>query len=230
MGIGAVESGCGSVYAGAGAEGPGAGDDPAAVGGTSVADVAEVMVEADRQQRQVARETARTLTEAAHRERLEAIAEQRAAADDNMGSAIQALCIGLGSAALQAVSAGMGAAATSATQGAAGALQAGDTALQASLQAEAATAQATADACAITDKVMTGLGKTIDPCAWEASDHSIEAGVHSDRAQLAQDRSSRADADAEAARGARRAHIDSLAKAFELQDRGMTIAIGRESA
>jgi len=229
MGIGAVESGCGGTYVPE-AEIAGGSDDLAAVGGTSVADVAEVMVEADRQQRQAARETARNLAEAAHRERLGAIEEKREAADDNMGSAIQALCIGLGSAALQAVSAGIGAAGTSAAQGAAEAAQAGDAALQASLQAEAQTAQAAADACAITDKLVQGTGKAIDPCAWAASDHSIEADVHSDRAQLAQDRSSRADSDAEAARGSRRVHIDSLAKAFEIEDRGMTIAIGRESA
>ncbi|MBI5486575.1 MAG: hypothetical protein HY905_04510 [Deltaproteobacteria bacterium] len=229
MGIGAVGSASGTGYGGASEAVEGTGE-PAAIGGTSVADVAEVMVEADRQQRQAARETARSLSEAAHRERLEAIAEKREAADDNMGSAIQALCIGLGSAALQAVSAGAGAAATSATQGAAEAAQAGDAALQASLQAEAATAQAAADACAITDKLLQGTGKAIDPYAWAASDHAIEADVHTDLAQLAQDRSSRADSDAEAARGSRRAHVDALTKALDLQDRGMTIAIGRESA
>jgi hypothetical protein len=85
------------------------------------------------------------------------------------------------------------------------------------------------DACGIAAPALENATDLIDVFGPLAEDHRVRAQEHSDAAQLQGEAAGRADADAEASRAARRAHLEAIGRALDLEDRGATIAIGRES-
>jgi len=220
-----VGTSSGAAFAFVGAEAV-AGDAP------SVEAAAELLVEADREERRTARQVADVWSEVARQKRRQALDEQRAAAQDGYSSALLQACVGGAVAVLRGVAAVAGAAL--AAPGTEVAATAGTAAAEAGADAGGAAATGVGEAIGskCMDAVAGGLEAArplFDEYARGAERHRIEAQGRSDEGQAAADREQRAESDAEAARSARRAHIDGLGRTIDLIERGRTIAIGRES-
>jgi len=222
-----VGMGSGGAYLGE--RGSAVSDEPA----RSVERAAELMVEADVEQRRTQREAARSASDAAHATRQQAIAELRAAADDTWSSAITQACIGAAAAVAQAVAAGVGGSAAAASGAAGEAAGAGGAAEAAARAAqEAAVAAARQELASGLNSGAAALAQAeplIDVFADQAEGHRIASAEASDGAQLRGDEAQRLWSDAEASRAARGSHLEAAGRAVDLLEQGRLIAIGRES-
>jgi hypothetical protein len=189
----------------------------------SVERAAEVMVEADVEQRRTQREAARAAADVAHAARQQAIAELRAAADDTWSAAITQACIGGAAAVAQGVSAG----AAGVAQGAAGAASAATSAVEAGGAAGQAPLWSTL--VGIGGRALNDLEPALDPFDGMAEAHRIGSQERGDGAQVAGDEAQRLWSDAEASRAARGSHLEAAGRAVDLLEQGRLIAIGRES-
>jgi len=204
--------------------------DPAA-GGTSevetaasdvsLDEVAEGMVEADREQRIAARAARRALAEAARGERQAAIRAQREAASDVFGSAIVQAVLGGVTAVAQGVAA-IGAAGTAAAIGEGAAAAATVSAPASAGVPWHRWVQIGADLLPHTVPLFDEPARRAEADRLRAQEHTNEAGWLDDQARLAGD-------DAEAARAAERSHAEALSRAADLVEQGRSIAIGREA-
>lgn len=193
-------------------------------GGSSLDELAQLMVEADREDRNAARATARALAASARAERRAAIRDQRAAAADAFDSAV-----------LQAVVGGLAAVAQGvAAVGAAAAVGEAAAAAQGAVSAGAVGQAAPAGVpwhrwVELGAEVLPHSAPLLDQPARWAEANRIRAQEHQDAAAFLDDGVRRAVDDAEAARAARRAHVEAVGRAVDLIEQGRAIAIGREA-
>ncbi len=198
----------------------------------SVEDLAEIVIETGRREREALRNVAEAQAETARAARQKAISEMRAAADDRFSSAISQAVVGVAAAAVQGVAAVGGASA------AAEAAAAGGSATTAASETARATAEA-AKAAAETRQLAYQIagsgagaidkaGPLIDVWSREAAEHDIRSRERSDAAQSLAEYAQRTRAAADASRSIDREVVSQAGRAMEAQDRAMMIAIGRE--
>ncbi|MBN1773054.1 MAG: hypothetical protein JXB32_17440 [Deltaproteobacteria bacterium] len=215
MSIGKI--GSGGAEAGWSLEPPEAAE-PAAASNVSLDEVATLMVEADREERNGARAAQRALAEAARAERRAAIHAQRAAAADAFDSAILQAVVGGLTAVAQGVAAVGAAEAATAVEGAAG-----------SAAGDAAAGVPWHRWVEIGAGALPHAAPLLDVPARRAEASRIRSQEYQDAAAFLEDRARQAGDDAEAARAARRAHVEAVGRALDSIEQGRSIAIGREA-